>query len=62
MDGFRLGKKRLKVQRKREHEGDHFNFEDDFALMSHESEFGAGAGGTPGHTTPTLTHPLIYTL
>ena len=54
MDGFRLGKKRLKVQRKREHEGDHF-FEDDFALMSHESEFGpAGAGGTQG-TTPTVT-------
>lgn len=49
MDGFRLGKKRLKVQRKREHDAD-FNFEDDFALMSHESEFGggSGAGGTPG--------------
>ena len=51
MDGFRLGKKRLKVQRKREHDGDFgVNFEDDFALMSHESEFGggSGAGGTPG--------------
>ena len=44
MDGFRLGKKRLKVQRKREHDGDHFQFEDDFALMSHESEFGRCVG------------------
>jgi RNA recognition motif-containing protein len=51
MDGFRLGKKRLKVQRKREHDGDFgVNYEEDFALMSHESEFGggSGAGGTPG--------------
>jgi RNA recognition motif-containing protein len=51
MDGFRLGKKRLKVQRKREHDGDHFQFEDDFALMSHESEFGryGSLSAKPGH-------------